>query len=315
MRRALLAAVLMVAAGCAPQDDVHLSIRDLSSDVVYGDQSKPTPPAPAPAATIQPTFPSFIQPPAVVRPVTAPPTEPVDLCPTAQEGAFPLIAATPRVLAPPVPALYLYRQTGTVTIAGEELTPPEVTTREVLNIVVAENGTFTFDVIEDQFVAKTTTTYLVDQRGSASSDGIFITHMLTESTDAEGEPLVEEFTPVPPVKIMPLPAAVSSNQFASAGTDALRGTSMAVRGTIAERSRVDACGTVLDAWRVELEGLITGPARAQSFTSSYDIATHYGGLILSDHLVLTGVQGGLPVDRDTTATITVEPVRPEGVGG
>ena len=304
MRKRLAVAVLLVStAACAPQEKVHLSVRDVSSDVVYGDQSKPKPPAPIPQASIQPTFPSFIQPPARPAPSFTPPP-PKELCPKAATDAIPVIEARSRVRHAPVPATYTFRQTGDVTIGDETFEVPPVSFREIANVIEHDDGTITFDVIEDQFVLKTTTSYLIDQTSNDSSfDGIFITQVVSAPTDGE----VEQFTPQPAIRIMPLPVQVSAEPFVSAGTDALRGMSMSLEGTVVERGRVDACGTVLDAWKAHVTIVVTSPTVAQTYESTFDVGTQFGGIVLSDHFILSGFQAGIPVSRDTTAIITQSP--------
>jgi hypothetical protein len=312
VRKLLAVAVLLAStAACAPKEEVHLSVRDLSSDVVYGDQSKPKPPPPIPAASIRPTFPSFIQPPSPPpRPGFTPPP-PKEPCPAAAVDAFPVVEASPRVRHAPAPATYVFRQSGEVTIGTETFEVPPVSFREIADVVEHEDGTITFDVIEDQLVLKTTTSYLIDQTSNDSAfDGIFITQVVTAPTKGE----VEQFTPQPAIRILPLPVQVSAEPFVSAGTDALRGMSMSLEGTVVERGRVDACGTVLDAWKVHATIAVTSATMAQTYESTFDMGTQFGGIVLSDHLVLSGLQSATAVSRDTTAIITQSPPLSEEIG-
>ena len=80
------------------------------------------------------------------------------------------------------------------------------------------------------------------------------------------------------------------------------------------KARVDACGTVLDSWQVEIPGHIEnarGAGTPETFALTLFIGTQFGALSLQDHLVLKGATdpvSGQPMTYDVTATINKAPV-------
>ena len=309
-------------AACAPKTGVHLTIRNYANDVTYGDQSSPSIPKPAPAAELMPTFPAFIQPPlappSLVVPSTPPTTFPLpapppklDLCPKASPFAFPSLNAGPHVLAAPKQGIYLYRQTGSYTIDGKSGAPQAQAVRSVQNIATQSNGTITFDVADVEGQSATLTSYeIMQSTGNSTTDGIFITQVVTKAADGT----ISQFAPQPAIRIMPLPAQNSQQSFQSAGVDAIHGLTEEISGTIVSRQRVDACGTVLDSWEVHVTGRLLSSSEDLALDATYDIGTQFGGLSLEDKLTLSGTDAGGSVQRTTTAIIDNVPPQAGAAG-
>lgn len=310
--RALRAAVVTVAlalAGTAcgpPKAPANVVMKELSTDIVYGSQRKPAPPAPVPGANPTPGFPAFIVPPppsvaASAGPVTAPTTVPPrKACPDDDPLTFPAAPAPGSVPAAPAAGAYSFRQQGTVKIGSNPpMALPPASTRRIANVATAAIGDITYDVVIDSFGDTTTTSYAVRQTaGDPSLDGIFITHVVTRRADGS----VDEFAPVSGARIIALPAGpgVTWNDVA---TDPIRGTSMIVQGQVNDRGRVNACGTVLDSWTVQVAASLVGPGKDLALQATYQIGTQYGGFVLGDNVSLKGTDGGTTIDQTSTSTI------------
>lgn len=309
----LVACGLAVSACAGPSVETSVGMRETAVDVLYGDGSPPPPPPAPPAADPSPSFPGFIQPapPRPAPPATAPTapttttttTTPPNPCPTADPFAVPAEQATTGVAGPPAPGTYTFRQEGTAVIGDDEpVTLPPLGDRTVEAVEEIVPGVIRFDVRIVQFDATTITTYQVDQRGV--DDGVFIAQV--RSDDELG---TQVFSPSAPVKILALPAAIG-NTWSSTGTDPLHGTSITINGEVTERRRIDACGTVVDSWQVEVgpdpvtgqPSRVTNRASTFELTATFGIATQLGGLIVFDEEHLVGVDTLQPATIDSTAT-------------
>jgi hypothetical protein len=78
------------------------------------------------------------------------------------------------------------------------------------------------------------------------------------------------------------------------------------------KDRVDACGTPIDSWRVD----ILDPSQVNHTSNSamdfkisgwYDVATQYGGLLVAQHVVTTMLDGSLTITRDLTIDSATSP--------
>jgi hypothetical protein len=285
------AVALLGLTACGPKTQDHLDLRNVTTDVVYGGQTK-TPPA-LPGATLEPGFPSFIQ--APIAPRTRNVSNLIlEVCPQAAFSVEPAVKTTPTVLKPPARADYIYRMDGHSTFRGVDTIPGVELFRRVDNSVDHKDGTFSFDVVEAQPGQQASvTSYIVDQRtGLAAYDGIFIAQVVTKNQDGS----IDQFAPTPPIKILSLPA-VAEDTFEGAGTDGVHNITQEIFGTIVKEGRVDACGTVLGGWEVHATGRIMSPTKNIAIDATYTIATQFGGLSISDHLNLDGTDGGPAADE------------------
>ena len=310
-RSAALALVLVVAAACSgPDVPLDAGVREYSTDIVYGRQSEPPQPAPILGANPDPAFPGFLAPPPPA-PVASfpPPTVATPACAEADPFAFPAEVATPGIGEPPTAGRYTYRQEGTIEIAGRDpiVLPPELSRTVDAVETDAETGELTYDVVTTAFGETTTTSYAVRQTtGDPSLDGLFLTQVVTERPDGS----VDQFAPLGGVRLIALPAAPQTT-WNDVGTDPLTATSMIVDGTVVEKGRVNACGTVLDSWTVEVTGRILGPSKAIEIDATYAIGTQFGGLVLAEDVHLTGTDAGETVEQ--TSKTTINAIVPEPV--
>jgi hypothetical protein len=291
---------LVALSACGPTTHDHLDLRNVTTDVVYGGQTKALPFVPG--ATLEPGFPSFIQ--APITPGRRPINNVVgEVCPQAPFSVEPAIKATASVAKPPVKGDYIYEFTGHSTFRGVDTIPGVELFRRVDNPVDHKDGTFTFDVIEAQPGQQASiTSYVVDQRtGLPQYDGVFIAGVATKNQDGS----LDVFQPTPAIRILPLPAEVSladgSNyanaNWESAGTDGVHNITEQITGSITKAGRVDACGNVLGGWEVHATGRIYSPTKNIAIDTTYTIAPQFGGLSISEHLNLDGIDGGQGVDE------------------
>ena len=308
---ALVAGILATACGAPPS--LPVGVKEYPADIVYGDAAKPEPPPPVPAADPAPAFPGFLAPPAP-RPnrSTTPPTPPTAptttavaaACPEDDPLVVPEAEAPPEVRGEPTEGNYPFRQHGQAIVDGEVVaTLPPQAPRRLDNYRQLALSSYRFDVTVSEFEAATSTTYEVARRGA--ENGLYIAQI--RSSDPFG---TSAFTPSAPVKMLPFPANTGL-RWSSAGTDPLHGITLSIHGLVLGKTRVNACGTPLDAWLVEVgedpqtgqPSRIVGPDKSVVITGTYAVGTQFGGLILAEDITLRGSDSGEPVEITTTATI------------
>src|SRR4051812_5029709 len=188
---------------------------------------------------------------------TSPPPAP-SACPDDDPFSSPPAPAPQAVSAPPTVGSYTFRQHGTTKVGDGPATDlPASAVRQVRNVMRSDNGDVTYDVVINSFGDTTTTSYAVRQTtGDPSLDGVFITHVVTRRANGT----VDEFAPLSGARIIALPAGPGTS-WNDVATDPIRSTSMVIQGQITDRGRVNACGTVLDSWTVQVTGNPWEPPR------------------------------------------------------
>lgn len=326
-----MAVALLVAAstlaGCAgPREDVDVGIREFPSDVLLGEPDAPVvAPAPVPPTAVVLTGPFLGDVPtaggggpttSVSRPRTSTPggststTTPraAARCPAADPLAAPAAVADNRSTTPPVAATYTFRNDGTFDVSGPNARKgvfPSSSTRSVRNVRTVANG-FTYEVAAELAGTTTTTRYQVIPTSDVPGEaGLYIAAVRTEAPGAT----TSSFSPPLPLKLLEFPA-IPGISYTSAGTDPATATSMSFTATIGNKVRVDACGTPLDAIKVDLtSGRVDGPGTNVEFTATYAIATQFGGLSVQDTINVTGREGLDTVSRKNTAITNETPRR------
>lgn len=316
MRRLWPLLLIIGLTACGPDIGLTVGVREDPVNVVIGDQRKPSPTAvvlPPPLDNPLPSFPPFvIQPPtALVAPVATPlpPT-----CPNIGPFDYPKVPGTNSISKPPVTAGYDFRQGGKETSGTSTYTLPSIDHRTYGNVIPDPTlgpQSFTFDVTQQLFGDKVVTTYLVNPSGSAptkipggpspapsSPPGAFIVDPRTAGmyissiVDTKPDGSQTQFSPANAVMLAPFPLTLNAS-WSSQGADGVHSTTMTVQGQIvSQHDRVDACGTVVDAWRIHLTGNVadshTQPTSANqpglSLDNLYEIAPQYGGVIVGEEL-------------------------------
>jgi hypothetical protein len=308
--------MLLTAACGGPQHPVSIGFKEVPSDVILGAQSSPTPavasPGPGPVGVVPPPSTVVALPPptfqvdqGVPPPVT--PTSPA-ACATADPLQAPAREAPTSISAPPAKASYLFTNVGSYEVSGSDARKgsfPTTSLRTVGNISRSSQTAFSFDVSELLGDVTTTTTY--DVIGSSLlpaglPPGIYIRQVRSVRGAS-----TSTFAPSPELELAAFPL-VRGAAVTSSGVDPQSATSMQFTATVTGKARVDACGTPLDTWVLDLTaGKVLSPTQNLDFTATYDVGTQYGGLILRDRTVFTGTDSGDGVSRNNTATITTTP--------
>ena len=104
------------------------------------------------------------------------------------------------------------------------------------------------------------------------------------------------FNPSPPLLYLPLPVA-AGNSWTSTGVDATSGETRRIDGVVNERASIDACGTMLDGWRVEISETRATPTGAVLIDYQAVVSTELGGVIIAEEFVADDGAGTV-VDAD-----------------
>lgn len=275
----------------------------------------------------QPPLPTFPGSPSVDQKV----------CPDPPTGSSGGAAVTFPATGKPLPGYYLYKQVSGTVVAGKpfltksklvnvQILPPSKTvTTTVPNsllppqtrftyqeIIPQSNGnaiTFTFDVVNNPIPSSTQSGYGFTGEFTAGVDnGVSIVSEVER--DASGK-AVWSFNPATPVTLIPLPVP-SGATFNSTGTDPVTGQSLTISGTVVKTDRIVGCGTFIQGWQVKATEVGRGAAAngdvtAVAGTATYDVATQYGGILLSSLFEGQGsgtIAGGMQMTVVPTKTAT-----------
>ncbi|GAC1426813.1 MAG: hypothetical protein NVSMB57_17470 [Actinomycetota bacterium] len=309
--------VCLMAACGGPHSPLIVGVKDIDTDVLIG-PAQPSIVASPPAEPVSHPigFPGFVQPPVIIGPPPPSPL-PAPSCPQAKPGAPIAHEVTSAASNAPVPKAYQYRNNGIWTQGSSKGVLPSPVSRIVKNVVrSATGGGFTFDVaVPQQGDTTSTTSYHVYPSQPTPADptpGIYIEKTVTE---IKGQSAFT-FTPIPALEIMQFPAA-SGVTWSARGVDPFSQIAEQFTGTITGQTTVDACGTLLRAWTVEISnGIVQSPLETLNFSATLEIVPQYGGLSVADKLSQTGTKHAKPGDAgesetvDNTATILQPPEFP-----
>lgn len=310
-----LAIFFLLASACTQADGPGVKVKAIASDIVF--DSDAADPDAVPTLALPPaTDGGFAAlggggvrapveseddepPPPPRRPRVKAPPQAKPECPSALATAFPREAATFDV--PHVPAAGEYRWKRTVVkktmeqsgFNGRQISNVSKIT-ETPNPATPDKPTRTFTFEETAAFedgSSSLTGFQVRdnpprqnvalQTGEKASTGppdrgVAITK--TVLRDSSGK-IIGTFNPSTPVLILPLPVAVPT-EFESVGVDPT-GASYAVRGTVVGKERVDACGDVIDGWRVDSSQTFTSrDGRRHVSDVEYFVATQLGGIVI-----------------------------------
>ncbi|MBW3668541.1 MAG: hypothetical protein KY443_04935 [Actinobacteria bacterium] len=315
MRRhaAVAAATLLavVSAACGSGES-GVSVKRLDADVVFGIKEQTTQQAARSIAAV----PVEAEPDEEVR-VLAPQaaqqfSKPrfrtdlfaTDSCPPAALNAFPEKAATEQVPVLPEPGLYRWRRSGTerlkvlnnqeVAYTGFELR----LLHRVVKISETQNPTseyddkrnivYRYETVQPFLDGIRQTTYQVKTnaevqrqaspftgqrvRAGDPERGLVIKRIVTQDRQGNTEESVFESG----LLILPLP--VSPGETFTSVAKGTRGDALTFDGTVGTRQRVDACGEIIEGFRV------TGKLTADGFspTWSFLVAPQYGAILIEE---------------------------------
>jgi hypothetical protein len=345
---ALLAAVTVTA--CAPSHAVLVGNRPVATDILL--KGAPAPVAPPP---VQPGFPLAPVPvalpasgPVVPLPAVLPPPAPAQ-CPTASPLVGPRDPATPLPPGPPVGRSYSFRQAGTYRLgSGSSARTGEFPTTLVHTISkvtkLSDGWSFvdsdssgmsvTYDVYPQQRVASGEPVSTDAAAAQPTEAGIYVASFTYKRADQT----VDTLSPQPELLVAPLPLNNPGTTWRARGVDPSTGIAVVVDGQVGAgptfrlQDRIDACGTVLQAYWVEYTiaadnsattGVNTGAAEPASSLRGPNLdvafvgtrvafATQYGGIPLEQIDLLKGTDGSAAVDVARHEVIVQGPVRPAG---
>ena len=320
-RGVVVTGLLLLTTACAgPDRPLSVDFKEVPSNVVLGAQTSPSPTPTAPPAptvvVLPPPSVVTLPPPPFELPGTGRPTAPpaplptAAPCPTANPLEAPALEAPSRITARPAQAQYLFRNAGTFEVSGADARRgsfPPLSLGTVSGALEAENGSgFLFTVQEVLGDVTTTTTYLVAVTQPLPADpapGLYVYDVTSRGSDGQES----VFTPVPSMQLAAFPL-VPGAVVEARGADATTQTVMTWTSTVTGKARVDACGTPLDSWVLDLtDGQLLSPTQELTFDATYAVGTQYGGVVLRDAVAFAGTDGDAGVSRSNTATIRSEP--------
>ena len=121
------------------------------------------------------------------------------------------------------------------------------------------------------------------------------------------------FNPAPPALMLPLPVQAGDTWTTTSVSN--NGQTMRVAGTVNDREAIDACGTMLDGWRSELDIVDASSAGVVQRSEELVVSTQYGGMLIGQRIVEEGTDAaGNPVKFEaiySIAQVDPDPI-PEG---
>lgn len=327
---AALAALFLVAACAGPRAPIDVGSKEVPIDLLLGAKVAKVAQAPLPPLEIPVTPQGLVtfRPVPVLEPPAPATTEPPGPCPEMDPLAVPKKVATNNISAPPKPGTYTARTVGRFRVGGANA--QDVLLNPSSTIVVGSPmqeaaGTTTFDFTVKNGNAETTSTYRIVPLGVSpsppappSAGGVTATvpnDAPKLSPAAPGlylarvsSPGSVGFTPTAPgILVTRFPIDLGTT-IDTSGTDGVTTTSW--RTTVKAKETVDACGTPIDTYRIELSNgrTVTGKnAESITFTGVINLGTQYGGLPLFQRTDATGTQGTAAITRSVQLTFDSEP--------
>jgi hypothetical protein len=258
-------------------------------------------------------------------------------CPPASPFAVEALPSTTTIQQPPATGTYAYRDTGTYQTSGatpQQGNYPTTQMRTVSNVKPRLPSGYTFEVTATLGDTVTTTTYAYMPPTALSQSpvgplpiaGLYIAKVVTTVGKT-----TSTFSPLPPGLLLLEVPAEPGDEWNAIGLDPTTLTLMSFTGTQGENTTVNACGQVLDAITVHVDGNIEireniagvvptsiatginlggreiGPTINTTFTGDYAFVTQYGGLSVMDNVETTGTENGVGIDRKLNSTINVVP--------
>lgn len=301
----------MVLAGCAKPGDPEVGVQALNADIVFGAPKKGdaipnTEPLDTPAVPFE-EIGEFEPAPRVTTPRVRT-TRPAPLCRTATVNDFAKESAPDKVTTRPTEGVYLWKRSGTQTIDGQEkdLTGfEERTVRNVKTYREAE-GSFEYETVQQALDGSTQVIkWRVRPVGTKVGDtnvnsnvnspgvvpfsqnigepdrGLSIVSITTTTKDGA----VTSFEPLLPLLYLPLaPNFDPGLNWTAIAIDPRSLSTIQLDGGVVGHSEVDACGTVLDAWKVQATLTYVTSAGQMQVSYQYQIATQFGALLVGEQI-------------------------------
>lgn len=308
---ALLVLVLF-AVGCATRPLSGVSVKNLTSDLVFG--IPPLPEAVAPPNTLPEPEGSSVRVSegdfGVFRPRQRGDAAP-DPCPVAPVGSAPFESVPNSIDRPPSAGTYTYRyvisqpKSGLVFEGSELRGIGNIRPREDVNRNDPDTARFdyTFTLTQELQTSGTAlqiisaTVFGVDQssRGAPASGpsvftgenprGIYLLS-IEKTTTENGKSKISRHNANPPIKYMTLPGVIGAEgAFSTTSVDPTTQEVISLEGETVHRQPIDACGEMIDTWYMHATQRVT-PASGPTVETKleYGIATQLGGMIVVEHI-------------------------------
>jgi hypothetical protein len=257
------------------------------------------------------------EPPAPVASTPPPPVQPPE-CPPADALAAPDRAATLAVDEPPAPDSFVQQVVGSYTGTSADPASGQFGGKVRTTVKSLPSATTA--------VGQRVDSWRVERRGPQPAVRSVEVYQLVHPSTSPGataagiylvglawsDPTRGALTFQPTgngLQILPIPvqrANPSAPQYVGAATDPSTMTTLALTRNVVGRDRVDACGELVDAWRIEMTGTLTTPDWQRQVTWTQQVATAYGGVVVGELLSLTSVTGGYSWTRALRSTSVPE---------
>lgn len=314
LRSLFLVIVVSVSAACVKQDPPGVGVANLKSEIVFG-LNPPAVPGFTPAVDLGQFQPDDLGSPSVPPSrILPPPTG--QLCGEAFATDTPEEIATTAVDENPGTGDYRWRLRGRITLNGQQVSLlGQFQKRQILNLspVVESTVPIGGPAITDSIVTRTFSYTMRTELGLAGGggfeDNVFQVKdnpiSISQGVVNFGKPIVvgepergvtlkrstvflpeggvySDFAPAVGVLLLPLPVNIGE-EWDSVGVDGINGTAMVLQGKVIKREAVDACGTLVDGWRVEARKTLITPFGAVMANYDYVVATQLGGALVYEH--------------------------------
>ena len=322
-RALALPLLVAMASGCVHADKPGVSISSVEANVIFGIDKAPKPVVPANTdvgtisdanATAGFDVNRFYNsaadklPPLVSVPLQA-------ACPTAPPTAAAEKSAEATITGKPIEGVYLWKRTGTQSRPNPAGGPPLQTKitgfekRIIRNVKPYQDSfdpdAYTFEMVQtliDRPIIQIRT-FLVKPNSSGQEDpgSTYVVGQLPRATEPEAGVSVIKiedqtpdgtsqgtFEPTTGLLMARLPID-ASDSFQSSAVDPRTGETIYASAAGRGRGRIDACGDLVDGWRIETTQ--TRSDESGSVAYNYLIATQYGGVPILEEVHSSGSDG------------------------
>lgn len=315
-RLAALPVAMVMLAGCVHQKSPSVGIQPLNADIVFGVKPPAATTEPAnfgnttPAAVaaepeidlLPPQIEDVPQPKNFPRPVFTAPTVSTE-CPAAAQNAFPEESAplnVPDKSKFPKMGTYRWKRSGSYDVSGATAQVKGFEQRTLQNLQIESDDParlqYSFEMVQPEVGsdAVVTTTFHVDTAatsravfspadntqisGGAPERGLVIRSIVRKSKDGS----TTSFEANPGLLIAPLPIRVGEH-FQSIAIDPKSQQTMRFTGDTIDRDRVDACGEILEGWRINGQ-LDIGGSSTETKTYSIIVSPQFGMQLIDEHV-------------------------------
>lgn len=320
-RRHLALALLAALTAACGSGEAGVNVKRLDADVVFGIKQQ-TPQQAVQAITAGPVEAApdeevrLLTPQAVAtfgKPRINTGLFPATGCPAAALNAFPQKPASEQVNDLPEAGLYRWKRGGSeklTTVNNQEIPYTGFEQRLIHNVAKVSEGdnptsdyddkrniVYRYETVQPVDNGFRETTFQVKTNSGVQRQAVAATGQRVRAGDPEAGLAIkriffrdrqgnaEESTFESGLLILPLPVS-PGEQFTSVAKGA-RGDALTYRGTVGSRERVDACGEIIEGFRVT--GTLSGGDLSQTW--NFVVATQHGAMLIAENLEYSSAAG------------------------